>query len=81
MQEEPENMCAWRFIFMNFGGKLFQKFPLSGIYREASASPATGSTIQHKREQEELLVQAFDEGTRADAASAVILGDKRGPTA
>lgn len=59
VQEEPKNMGAWNYIHSNFGEKLFQRFPFSGIYREASASPATGSSSSHKREQEELLAQAF----------------------
>ena len=81
VQEEPENMGPWRYMRINLGEKLFQKFPFSGIYREASASPATGSTILHKKEQEQILVQSFDQGTLASAASAVIEGDKRAPTA
>ncbi len=81
VQEEPENMGAWSHMRLNFGEKLFQKFPFSGIYREASASPATGSAILHKKEQEQILVQAFEQGTLAGVASAVIEGDKRGPTA
>jgi 2-oxoglutarate dehydrogenase E1 component len=59
VQEEPENMGPWRYMRVNFGEKLFDKFPFSGIYREASASPATGSALLHKKEQESLLVQAF----------------------
>jgi hypothetical protein len=66
---------------VNFGEKIYQKFPFSGIYRDASASPATGSAILHKKEQEQILVQAFEQGTLAGAASAVIAGDKHGPTA
>jgi 2-oxoglutarate dehydrogenase E1 component len=60
VQEEPENMGAWRYMRVNFGESLFQKFPFSGIYRETSASPATGSSIYHKKEQEKILTQAFD---------------------
>ncbi|MGV3771980.1 MAG: 2-oxoglutarate dehydrogenase E1 component, partial [Verrucomicrobiales bacterium] len=60
VQEEPENMGAWRYMLVIFGAQLFQKFPFSGIYRPASASPATGSTNSHKKEQEELLQKAFN---------------------
>jgi 2-oxoglutarate dehydrogenase E1 component len=81
VQEEPENMGAWRYMRVNFGEKIYQKFPFSGIYRDASASPATGSAILHKKEQEQILVQAFEQGTLVGAASAVIAGDKHGPTA
>ena len=38
-----------------WNNKLFGKYPFSGIYREASASPASGSASRHKREQLELV--------------------------
>ena len=58
VQEEPENMGPWRYLRVNFGDQLFGKFPFSGISREASASPATGSAIYHKKEQERILEDA-----------------------
>jgi 2-oxoglutarate dehydrogenase E1 component len=61
VQEEPENMGAWRYLRAKFGETLFKKFPFSGIYRPASASPATGSMNSHKIEQKELLAEAFAE--------------------
>ena len=59
VQEEPENMGAWRFLHVNFGEDLFGMFPFEGIYRPASASPATGSTSSHKQEQQEIIDDAF----------------------
>jgi len=60
VQEEPENMGAWRYMFTQFGGPRFLgRYPFSGIYREPSASPAAGSANRHKREQTELVKQAF----------------------
>ncbi len=59
VQEEPENMGAWRYLFAQFGPQLFGQHPFSGIYREPSASPATGSASRHKREQLELVKQAL----------------------
>lgn len=59
VQEEPENMGAWRFLLSRFGMDLFDRLPLSGIYRRAASSPATGSASSHKLEQKELLMQAF----------------------
>jgi 2-oxoglutarate dehydrogenase E1 component len=59
VQEEPENMGAWRFLQARFGGELYDRLPFSGIYRRASPSPATGSASSHKMEQKELLMQAF----------------------
>jgi 2-oxoglutarate dehydrogenase E1 component len=46
-----------------FGGRWFDKHPLAGVYRKASASPATGSANSHKIEQQRLLDQAFGDLT------------------
>ncbi|MFO0870849.1 MAG: 2-oxoglutarate dehydrogenase E1 component [Pirellulales bacterium] len=59
VQEEPENMGAWRFLRCMFGDSLFQSYPLAGISRPASASPATGSHEAHKIEQQEILARAL----------------------
>ena len=59
VQEEPENMGAWRFLLARLGLELFDRLPFSGIFRRASPSPATGSASSHKMEQKELLMQAF----------------------
>jgi 2-oxoglutarate dehydrogenase E1 component len=59
VQEEPENMGAWRHLRARFGPMLFGRFPLSGVSRTESASPATGSASCHKLEQQELLERAF----------------------
>jgi 2-oxoglutarate dehydrogenase E1 component len=59
VQEEPENMGAWRFLRARWGDTLYgHRF--SGVYRPASASPATGSSSSHKLEQARLLDEAFD---------------------
>jgi 2-oxoglutarate dehydrogenase E1 component len=59
VQEEPENMGAWRFLRVSLGEKIYDRWPLSGLCRPASASPATGSHNSHKIEQERLLEAAF----------------------
>ena len=59
VQEEPENMGAWRFLRVRFGEALFGRLPFAGISRPASASPATGSHANFKLEQERLLNDAF----------------------
>jgi 2-oxoglutarate dehydrogenase E1 component len=61
VQEEPENMGAWNFMRICFGQTLFGRFPLGGVTRPASASPATGSHRRHKQEQAEVLARAFGE--------------------
>jgi 2-oxoglutarate dehydrogenase E1 component len=59
VQEEPENMGAWRYLRNRFGETLFGRFPFSGVYRPASASPATGSASTHRFEQQQLIRRAF----------------------
>jgi 2-oxoglutarate dehydrogenase E1 component len=59
VQEEPENMGAWRFLKIRFGEAVLGRLPLKGISRPASASPATGSHSSHKKEQEQLITAAF----------------------
>jgi 2-oxoglutarate dehydrogenase complex dehydrogenase (E1) component-like enzyme len=44
---------------VSLGYELFGRFPFSHITRPASASPATGSSSSHKKEQEKLLNEAF----------------------
>jgi 2-oxoglutarate dehydrogenase E1 component len=78
VQEEPENMGAWRYLRVNFGEQLFGKFPFSGISREASASPATGSAIYHKKEQERILEDAFQSNI---VTPAILPAEKHGITA
>jgi 2-oxoglutarate dehydrogenase E1 component len=61
VQEEPENMGAWRYLHTRFCDKVFGR-PFSGIFRPASGSPATGSNASHKREQKELIDKALSGG-------------------
>ena len=59
VQDEPENMGAWRFLRIHFGDRLLDRFPFSGVCRQSAASPATGSKKSHDLEQNELLATAF----------------------
>jgi 2-oxoglutarate dehydrogenase E1 component len=59
VQEEPENMGAWRHLLLTFGDELFGRFPLDCVTRPASASPATGSAATHRLEQAEIIDKAF----------------------
>lgn len=54
VQEEPRNMGALSFLKMNL-----EDFPMSYISRTASASPATGFSKLHAKEQQSLVEQAF----------------------
>ena len=59
VQEEPENMGAWRYLYCQFGQTLLGRFPFRGVSRPASASPATGSFASHQFEQEMLIAEAY----------------------
>ncbi|HUQ70587.1 MAG TPA: 2-oxoglutarate dehydrogenase E1 component, partial [Planctomycetaceae bacterium] len=59
VQEEPQNMGAWRFLRAMWGDRVFGRNPFAGISRPASASPATGSQHSHELEQQEILVAAL----------------------
>lgn len=60
VQEEPENMGAWRYFALAFGDAIKERHPFCGVYRKASPSPATGSANIHKKEQATLISQAFE---------------------
>jgi 2-oxoglutarate dehydrogenase E1 component len=59
VQEDPENMGAWRFLRARFSETMFSRFPFGGIRRPPSASPASGSAKIHKKDQKYLIAQAF----------------------
>ncbi len=59
VQEEPENMGAWPYLMLTLRGTVIDRFPLQGVYRPRSASPATGSAAAHKKEQALVIEQAF----------------------
>jgi 2-oxoglutarate dehydrogenase E1 component len=58
VQEEPENMGAWRFLRVHWDEHL-SEFPITCISRPATASPATGSKTGHEREQKQLIERAL----------------------
>jgi 2-oxoglutarate dehydrogenase E1 component len=58
VQEEPENMGAWRFLRVKFGNSIFGH-PLQFVSRPSAASPATGSGKRHKTEQSQLITAAY----------------------
>lgn len=59
VQEEPENMGAWRFVLAHWGLSVLKSHHLRCVSRPASASPATGSKKSHEIEQERVLTEAF----------------------
>ena len=77
VQEEPENMGAWRYLRVTVSMRFLERLPFSGICRPASASPATGSHSAHELEQEELLERAFrEEQVQPRPRTETIVGTK-----
>ncbi len=63
VQDEPANQGAWPFMAMNLPQALASRGEtrvLQVASREASASPATGSSKEHALQQAELIAKAFD---------------------
>ncbi|MBW3635492.1 MAG: 2-oxoglutarate dehydrogenase E1 component, partial [Armatimonadetes bacterium] len=60
VQEEPENMGAYRHFEYAYRAYLNERFEFSASTRARSASPATGSASSHRKEQQELIDAAFD---------------------
>jgi 2-oxoglutarate dehydrogenase E1 component len=56
-QEESQNMGAWSFMEPRLWALFGRKIGYAG--RNASASPAVGSLVIHKREQAQLIADAF----------------------
>ena len=55
VQEEPSNMGAWQYILA-----FYRQFDLKLVARKSSASPATGFSSVHKREQADIVERAFN---------------------
>jgi 2-oxoglutarate decarboxylase len=63
LQEEPENMGAWKFIEQNTWRIKDEGYDLRHVARVESGSPATGSKIIHDQELADLMDQLFAEAT------------------
>lgn len=60
VQEEPENMGAYRFVHWHLHRHLPESVLLEHVSRPESGTPATGSVNQHSREQAALVEAAFE---------------------
>jgi len=59
IQEEPQNMGAWSYLYYQLEAIYQQKVGYIG--RKESASPAVGSMKMHRKEQEAIVEAAFKE--------------------
>jgi len=60
VQDEPENMGAWWFVYGNIRPDLADRLKLRRAARAESGSPATGSPTVHEQEGGELLDKALN---------------------
>jgi len=61
LQDEPENMGAWSYVFPRLVRLYRDRFAISVVCRAASGSPATGLHAIHDLESEMLLDNAIGE--------------------
>jgi 2-oxoglutarate dehydrogenase E1 component len=73
VQEEPENMGAWEYLRPLLEKMIEGRWPLTYIGRPRNASPAEGSLARHSRNQEALVHQAFEPGTKIDEGKVLVL--------
>jgi 2-oxoglutarate dehydrogenase E1 component len=59
LQEEPENMGAWKFIEHHTWRVKDQGYDIRHVTRVESGSPATGSKTVHDQELADLMTEAF----------------------
>ncbi|MGH2735100.1 MAG: multifunctional oxoglutarate decarboxylase/oxoglutarate dehydrogenase thiamine pyrophosphate-binding subunit/dihydrolipoyllysine-residue succinyltransferase subunit [Actinomycetota bacterium] len=59
IQDEPENMGAWWFIYSQLKGTLPDRLTLDHVARAESGSPATGSPTVHEQEASEINDRAL----------------------
>lgn len=79
VQEEPENMGAWRYLRVTVSMQFLGRLPFSGVCRPAAASPATGSAAAHQIEQRQIMTSAFGgEDDRPRPRTETIIGTKHG---
>lgn len=72
VQEEPENMGAWAFMWPRLTRLSAGRWPVRYVGRAASSSPAEGSSAWHADNQMRLITQAFDPGPDPIANDFVI---------
>jgi 2-oxoglutarate dehydrogenase E1 component len=76
VQEEPENMGAWRYMWPHLKELIDGRWPLHYIGRRPSSSPAEGSAAWHKLNQEALIEQAFNMESEIDQEGIVWLKNR-----
>ena len=77
VQEEPQNMGAWEFVYPRLVDLLQGDLPLRYVGRELSSSPAEGSAAWFAANQALLIEQAFGEREDEDQEDFILMVRKR----
>jgi 2-oxoglutarate dehydrogenase E1 component len=72
LQEEPENMGAWEFMWPLLQELVGERAPLRYVGRARSSSPSEGSAAWHQLNQKALVEQVFDLDRHASNAAMVL---------
>ncbi|MBI3236372.1 MAG: hypothetical protein HYZ48_01490 [Chlamydiales bacterium] len=59
VQEEPQNMGAWSYIYPELKNLLPENLPVLYVGREKSSSTSAGSKTLHEHELDQFLKEAF----------------------
>jgi 2-oxoglutarate dehydrogenase E1 component len=62
VQEEPENMGAWRYVAPKIEALTEKRVPLRYVGRPDRASTAEGSAARHALEQSQIIAEALGSG-------------------
>jgi 2-oxoglutarate dehydrogenase E1 component len=76
VQEEPENMGAWKFARPQLEELLRDRLPLRVVARPRSSSPAEGSAARHARIQQLLIERALDASAASSAPERVAVASR-----
>ena len=77
VQEEPENMGAWSWVYPRLCEVIAGRWPLQYVGREPSSSPAEGSAAWYQQNQQVLIEQAFGERADEDKEDFILTLRKR----
>ena len=76
VQEEPQNMGAWRFVQPELSDLIGDRCPLHYIGRPPSSSPAEGSTHWYRTTQQTLIERAFEHSPESDLITSEVIKER-----
>lgn len=73
VQEEPQNMGAWDFVWPRLCGLIAGRWPVQYVGRAPSSSPAEGSAAWYAKNQATLIGQAYGEIADEDKEDFILM--------